>query len=208
MAYPVTFDVSQQERYDRVQVVIRLLILIVLAMLGVALGWINALLYIGIPVLAAVLISQKGPERYLAESRDNMTLWLRYILALYAYIGLLTDRLPGTELREIITFDVAPEGEPTAGGVLLRIITAIPHAIVLGILGIVAGILLLIAGIMILIQESYPAGIFDFLRGYLRWVARLFAYLGGLVEEYPPFALDTGPEAAISPPAASPEEQA
>jgi hypothetical protein len=79
----------------------------------------------------------------------------------------------------------------------VRIITAIPHAIVLAILGVVAAILAIIAAVMILVGESYPEGIFDFLRGYVRWQARVYAYLAGLVDEYPPFAFDTGSESAI-----------
>lgn len=194
MAYGVTFDIGYQPTHDRVQIALRIVIVIVLSILAGALGWIAGALYIGIPVVAAILISQKGAATYLAESEKNMTLWLRYIVGFYAYLGILTDKLPSNE-QHVVRFEVAPSGEPTVGGVLVRIITAIPHAIVLAILGIVAGILLLIAAIMVLVQESYPEGIFNFLRGYVRWHARLFAYLAGLVQEYPPFALDTGPEA-------------
>ena len=43
---------------------------------------------------------------------------------------------------------------------------------------------------MILIQETYPGGIYNYLRGVLRWQARLLAYMASLVDEYPPFALD------------------
>jgi hypothetical protein len=194
-SYGVTFDIGRQERYDRTQVAIRLLIVIVLSVLLGALGWVNGALYLGIPVLAAILISQKGAQTYFAESEQNMTLWLRYIVAFYAYLGLLTDKLPNEDPRQTLRFEVTPAGEPTAGGVLVRIITAIPHAIVLGLLGIVAVVLLVVAAVMIVVQESYPEGIFGFLRGYLRWQVRLYAYLAGLVQEYPPFALDTGEEA-------------
>lgn len=192
MAYGVTFDATHQEHYDRVQVVIRLLILIVLSILGGVFGWAYGALYLVIPVLAAIMISQKGARKYLDESEQNITLWLRYVIAFYSYMGLLTDKLPNQP--DAIRFDVTPQGEPTAGNVLLRIILAIPSAIVLGLLLVVAGVLGLIAAIMILIQESYPEGIFNFLRGCMRWEARLLAYLAGLVQEYPPFAFDTGPE--------------
>jgi hypothetical protein len=47
---------------------------------------------------------------------------------------------------------------------------------------------------MILIQEKYAEGIFGFIRGDLRWNARMYVYLAGLAQEYPPFALDTGTE--------------
>ena len=197
--YGATFNIDRQETYDRTQVAIRVLIMVVLSIIGGALGWAHGLLYLGIPVVAAVLISQKGAKTYLAESEQNITLWLRYIIAFYAYIGLLTDKLPTKDSRETVRFEVTPTGEPTAGDVLLRIILAIPHAIVLALLSIVAAVLVVIAAVMIVVGESYPAGIFGFLRGYFRWQVRVYVYLAGLVEEYPPFALDMGEESAAVP---------
>ena len=135
------------------------------------------MIWLGIPVLAAVLISQKGAEKYLAESGDNMTKWLGIIVAVYAYFGLLTDKLPMSEPRDTLRFDVHASGAPSIGQALLRIIMVIPHLIVLAFLGFVAGLLIFVAAIMILIQESYPAGIYGFLRGYMRWHARVLAYL-------------------------------
>ena len=193
-SYPVVFDIQQQESYDRVQVVIRIVVIVILSILAGVLGWFYGLLYLAIPVLAAVMIAQKGAQQYLADSENNMTSWLRWITALYAWFILLTDRLPNQDPKATMRFEVTPEGEPSAGHVLLRIILAIPHAFVLGLLGIVAGILILVAGIMILIQQKYPEGIFTFLRGYTRWNVRMYVYLAGLAQGYPPFALDTGPE--------------
>jgi len=172
-----------------------------------AFGWIMGLVYLGVPVLAAVLLSQKGPERYLAESEATMTRWLRFIVAFYAYLSLLTDRLPASEAtaREAVRFEVAPSGSPSAGNTLLRLILAIPSAFVLSLLWLVGVILLVIAAISILLNETYPSAIYDFLRGLNRWGARLLVYLASLVEQYPPFAFDSaaltelttsGPQAA------------
>jgi hypothetical protein len=197
--YGATFDIDRPERYDRTQIAIRLLILIVLSILAGSMGWIHGLLYLGLPVVAAILISQKGARQFHAESEQNVTMWLRYAIAFYAYMGLLTDKLPNEDPRQTLRFNVVPDGEPTPGNVLLRIITAIPHAIVLAILGIVAVILGIIGAISILVGETMPEGIFNFLRGYVRWEARVYAYMAGLVQEYPPFALDTGPESAAAP---------
>ena len=195
-SYGVTFDIQQPQRYDRTQIAIRILIVIVASILAAAVGWVHGALYLAIPVLAAILISQKGAQTYFAESEQNMGMWLRYVVATYAYMGLLTDKLPNEDPRQTMRFEITPSGEPTSGAVLLRIITAIPHFIVLLLLGIVAGLLTLVAAIMILVNETYPAGIYDFLRGYLRWEARVLAYLAGFVQDYPPFAFDTGSELA------------
>jgi hypothetical protein len=196
-AYPVTFDVSRPERFDRTQVAIRIMILLVLAVAGASVTWAHGLLYLALPVLAAILISQRGAPRYISESGDNVTRWLRAIVGFYAYLALLTDRLPGSGSEgDELRFDVRAGGEPTAGQALLRIILAIPHFIVLWLLGIVAAILAIIAAILILVQESYSEAIYDYLRGYVRWQARVFAYLAALVDEYPPFAFDSGSEPA------------
>ena len=202
-SYGATFDIAPPQKFDRVHIGIRVLIAIILAILGGALGWFYGAVYLAIPVAAAILISQRGAERYLAEADQNMTKWVRYLLAFYAYMGLLTDRLPNEEPKETLRFEVTTSGTPTAGSTLLRIILAIPSAFVLGLLGIVAGILMLVAAIMVLAQETYPEGIYNYLRGVMRWEARLLAYVASLVDEYPPFALDMGPEGtAPAPPSA------
>jgi uncharacterized protein DUF4389 len=199
-SYPVVFDIQQQPTYNRVHVAIRVVIIIVLGSFGYFtpfgqfFGAPFGLLYLAVPVIAAILISQKGGRRYLDESEQNMAMWLRWIAALFAYFMLLTDRLPNEDPQETLRFDVKPDAEPTAGGVLVRIILAIPHAIVLALIGIVAFILWVIALIMILVQEKYPESIFGFLRADLRWNARVYAYLAGLAQAYPPFAFDTGSE--------------
>ncbi len=197
--YPVSFNIQQPDKFDRAHVFVRLMIVILLSVLAGAFGWIAGVVYLGIPVLAAVLISQKGAERYLAEAGGSMTKWLRYIVAFYAYLALLTDKLPADDTSDYLTFEVRPSGTPTTGDAVLRIILALPSAIVLAVLWAVGAILGLVAAILILTQETYPAGIYGFLRGLMRWEARLLAYLASLVDAYPPFALDTEDEP--SPPA-------
>jgi hypothetical protein len=204
-AYPVTFDIQQQKKYDRTHVFIRIVLFVVV---GVLFSFVRPLssasgfFYLAVPVVAAILISQKGAAAYLAERENNMAKWLRWLFALSAYVSMLTDRLPNQDPKETLRLEITPAGEPSAGSVLLRIILAIPHAIVLALLGIVAGILIIIAAIMVLVQEKYPAGIFNFLRGYERWNARVYGYMAGFAQEYPPFAFDTGPEAGAPPIAA------
>lgn len=196
-AYGATFDIDRPESFNRVHVVIRILEIVVLSILASVLGWIFGVFYLIIliiPILAAVLISQKGAERYLAESPETMTKWLRYIIAFYAYLLLLTDKLPNENPVEYLRFEVSPSGTPTAGNALLRIVLAIPSALVLAILAIIGLALALFAAVMILINETYPEAIYDYLRGLVRWEARLLSYLASLVDAYPPFALDTGPE--------------
>jgi hypothetical protein len=194
--YPVTFDVVRPEKFQRPHMVIRILVLIILSILAGAIGWILGLVYLVFPVLAAIYISQKGAEQFLQQDGPRMTGWLRWVIALYTYLAILTDRFPTEKPEEIVRFEVRTTGTPTVGSALLRLIFSIPSAFVLGLLSIVGGILWIIAAIMVLVQENYPDGMYNFQRGLMRWEARLLGYHASLVDQYPPFALDMEPEAA------------
>ena len=195
-SYPVTFDVDRPEKFERPQVFLRILVAVILSILGGALGWIFGLVYLGLPVVAAIFVWQKGGEKYLAEDGPRVTGWLRWIVAFYAYLGILTDRFPTEKPEEIVQFEVQTSGTPTVGSALLRLIYSIPSALVLSILAIVSAVIWVIAAVMVLVQEDYPDGLYNFQRGILRWEARLLGYHASLVEQYPPFALDMEPEPA------------
>jgi hypothetical protein len=80
----------------------------------------------------------------------------------------------------------------TAGwtGLLLRQIAAIPHLIVLLVLGIVIVVLWIIVQWVILFIARYPRGMHDFTAGVLRWQTRVGAYTLGLNDRYPPFTFE------------------
>ena len=199
--YPVTFDVSRPEKFERPQVALRLVVLLVLSLLAGAVGWIFGIVYLVFPVLAAIFISQKGAEKFLSDDGPRMTGWLRWILALYSYLAILTDKFPSEKPEEIVRFEVTAGGSPTVGSALLRLIYSIPSAFVLALLSIVSAVIWIIAIVMILVQENYPEGMYNFQLGVMRWEARLLAYHSSLVEQYPPFSLDTGPQPQPASPA-------
>ena len=188
MPHPVSLDVERPSDFQRVQVVLRIALLIVIGWIGHPLG----LLWLGLPIVAAILVSQKGGQRYLDENGDTMTRVLNWILDVVAYLALLTDRLPESGREHPVRLQVDRSGPPTVGSTLLRILYAIPSVIVLAILSFVGAIVWLIAAIAVLVQESYPDGLWRFLLALVRWEARLLAYLASLIDEYPPFTLETG----------------
>src|SRR5215475_5674958 len=70
-----------------------------------------------------------------------------------------------------------------------RLLLAIPHFLVLYVLGIAAEVVAVIGWFAALFTGRLPAGLADFLTGWLRWSARVYAYVGLLTDQYPPFAL-------------------
>lgn len=68
-----------------------------------------------------------------------------------------------------------------------RLILAIPLAIVLYLYGIVALIAMVIAWFVIVFTASYPQGLYDFVAGYTRFLARFTAYAALLSDPYPAF---------------------
>jgi hypothetical protein len=81
----------------------------------------------------------------------------------------------------------APQSRVT---VLFRLLMAIPQLIVLSVLGIAAFVVTVIGWFGALFTGRLPVFAADFLTGYLRWLARVYAYLYMLTDVYPPFALD------------------
>ena len=73
--------------------------------------------------------------------------------------------------------------------VLVRIILALPQLVVLWVLSIAAEVVVIVCWFAALVLGRLPEGLAGFLAGYLRWAARVQAYLLLLTDDYPPFEL-------------------
>jgi hypothetical protein len=195
MSYPVSFDVERPPTFQRAHVFLRIALLVVIGWIGHPFG----LLWLGVPVVAAILVAQKGGQGYLDEDGPMLTRVFTWILAVIAYLALLTDRLP-TRDEQPVRFEVERSGSPTVGSALLRVLYSIPSLIVLAILVCVGAFVWLLAVVLVLINERYPESAWRFLSSLVRWEANLFAYLASLTDRYPPFALETD---SVSSPAPS-----
>jgi hypothetical protein len=108
--YPVVLDVERPPAFQRAHVFLRVALLVVIGWIGHPLG----LLWLGLPVVAAVLVSQKGGQRYLDETGPTVSRVLGWILAVVAYLALLTDRLPDRGEKPV-GFYVERSGSPSVG---------------------------------------------------------------------------------------------
>jgi hypothetical protein len=193
-SYASVLDIDPPERFDRPQVFLRILILFALGVLGTPLGAILGIVYLLVPLVAAMQISARGGERYLTDFAPRYAAALHYLFDGLGYLMFLTDLIPSRH-NHAVRFSVHPSGAPTVSSALWRLLFSIPEALVLMLLGIVSGMLWVVSAVLILFTGRYPAAIYGFQRGLLRAFARMLAYHASFVDRYPPFALETGSEA-------------
>ena len=137
----------------------------------------------------------------------------------YSYAALGTDRYPPFTLDHVpdypATLEIEYPDRLSRGLVLVKWwLLAIPQYLIVGILvgggsyassradhwggwwvgasGGLVGLLVFFAGVALLFTTRYPRGLFDFVLGLDRWVARVVAYVGLMTDRYPPFRLDQG----------------
>jgi hypothetical protein len=182
--YPVTFEAAYPERLSRWKTLLRI--------------------FLAIPVFifwAAVSAAEDGVilASWLAIIvRGRIPRWLfNFLVALYrwqlralGYVLLLTEAYPPFEGDYPIDFDVRYPERLTRWKVLVwKLITVIPHAIMLMFLWIGALLVTILAWFFILFTGRYPRGLFEYVAGVIRWSVRVNAYFLSLTDEYPPFNL-------------------
>jgi len=93
---------------------------------------------------------------------------------------------PGTDPARL---SIQPAARLSRGLIFVKWLLAIPHYIVLLVLGIGAYVTIIIAFFAVLITGSWPAGLRNYIVGVMRWSTRVNAYIYLLTDVYPPFSL-------------------
>lgn len=146
--------------------------------------------------LVAILIAIASWFAIVFTGRHPRALWgfstffLRWRVRALAYAMLLRDEYPpfgeGDYPAELhVARPEEPRNRLTVG---LRLLLALPHILILGPLGVAWIVASVIAWFAIVLTGSYPAGLYRFATGALRWETRVEAYLLLLRDEYPPFS--------------------
>jgi Domain of unknown function (DUF4389) len=117
---------------------------------------------------------------------------MRWRTRAVAYAMLLVDPYPPFgDAAYPASFEVVePAGPRRRLGVAFRLFLAIPQLVVLVLVMLAWWITAIIAWCAIVVTGRYPAGLYTFGVGALRWLMRVEAYMLLLVDEYPPFSLE------------------
>ena len=202
-SYPVRFQVEYPDReLNRISTAFRLVaavpIFFVLAVVsGGTWEWSNEP---GSTVAAAGGLLFFGPLLMIVFRRKYPRWWFDWNLELQrfsnraaVYLALMDDRYPSTTDHQSVDLEYDypdTERELNRWMPLVKWILAIPHFVVLAVLGIAAVVSVVVAWFVILFTGRYPRPIFDFVAGVLRWHNRVTGYAFTLVtDRYPPFSL-------------------
>ena len=187
-SYPVQFGVDYPEaERNRLTVAFRVVLAIPAVIVLCVLNTTRALLFL--PPLLLILFRNKYPRWWFDW---NLQL-LRFENRVVAYLLLLRDEYPSTDEEQSVHLDIGyPDvaGELNRGLPLVKWLLAIPHYVVLAVLGIAVTVTVVVGWFIVLFTGRLPRGLFDFTVGVLRWSNRVTGYAYILVTDvYPPFRL-------------------
>jgi hypothetical protein len=155
---------------------------------GIAIGGTGLLI---LPPLLMILFRQKYPRWWYEWNLELM----RFSNRVYLYLALMDDRYPSTDEQQSLQLDFPyPDAERDLNRwlPLVKWFLAIPHFIVLFLLGILAFFCVVLAWFAILFTGRYPRGLFSIVEGVFRWAARVTGYAFILVtDRYPPFGFES-----------------
>jgi len=123
--------------------------------------------------------------------RQFTAFYLRWRVRALSYLMLLEDQYPpfGDTAYPASLEIVDPAGPRDRLTVGFRLILAIPHLIAYFFVLLAWTLTTIVAWFVIVFTGAYPAGLYDFGVGALRWRLRVESYLLLMTDEYPPFAL-------------------
>ncbi|MDA0256834.1 MAG: DUF4389 domain-containing protein [Chloroflexi bacterium] len=187
VGYPVRFDVEYPEGVSRWMFLVRWILAIPQLFIANLLGQLAQLL--AFFAFFTVLFTRRYPKGMFTLAvgclrwQYNVYAYVLFHDAPYPPFSFDADRYPH------LAFEVPHREEFNRWLPLVKWLLAVPHYIVVFVLGAVAIPVWLFGVIALLVTGTFPRGAFDFLAGVGRWGARVNAYVYLMVDEYPPFSL-------------------
>lgn len=204
-SHPVHLEVDYPERLGRMTTLFRIVLSIpILVIAALIFGADSETTYneagevvrstggIGVSLALATALMILFRRRYPRWWFDFALELTRFGGRVFAYLALLTDRYPSTvdEQSVHVEIDYPDVRELNRWLPLVKWLLALPHYIVLAIMGALSVLAVIAAWFCILLTGRYPRSLFDFVVGTYRWLLRVGAYAFLLViDSYPPFSL-------------------
>jgi Domain of unknown function (DUF4389) len=141
------------------------------------------------PVVLMLLCRRKYPYWWFDWNLELT----RFSTRVAAYLALLDDTYPSTDDQQSVhlELDRPVDAEMSRGLPLIKWLLAVPHYIILLVLGIATFFTLIFVWFAILFTGRYPVGAFNFVVGVMRWGLRVQAYAWLLTtDRYPPFSFE------------------
>ncbi|HEY7073473.1 MAG TPA: DUF4389 domain-containing protein [Acidimicrobiales bacterium] len=192
--YPATFELDRAEKIANWRPLVAWLLIIPHAIILGVLGTVAEI--VAFIAWFVILFTGKLPD----GMAGLISLYIRYSNRVSIYSLFMREEYPPFAFETTaqdpgdypaVRTQFAPELENRNRlTVAFRLILAIPHAIVLGVLWLV-GFFAWIGGFfVVLFTGKWSAGLQEFLLGILRWSTRFYAYVLLLADEYPPFSME------------------
>ena len=192
----VSFSIDYSLKYSRLGALARLfllfmvgmlphfLVLLIYSLLSSILGFINHI----------VVISTKNSVEDFSEIIENT---IRYSLAVNTSLIGIVEEMPifagkkdiDYAMQMNITYPLAYSRLLAAlrlSGIGIFLMT-LPHILILMVIGLAIPVFWLTGIISVLATARWPHFLFDILMRYYRYMARVMAFMTGLVDKYPPF---------------------
>lgn len=185
-SYPVRLDIQYAESLSRLTFVKWILAIphyLIIYALNIVFNIISLIAFF------AILFTGAYP-RGLFDFAVNTVRWRMNLLG---YVLLIRDEYPPFSFEPglyPVTFEVDYPTNLQRFAPLYKWILAIPHFIIVAVLGIVAFVVVFIAGFAVLFTGKYPEGMYKFVVGVQRWSQRAMLYALFMTDVYPPFSLD------------------
>jgi hypothetical protein len=159
---------------------------VVLWLIGIVVGVSHLVIWI------PVLFTGTYPDWGWGLNAGYLHWWMRVTLYLYG----VTDSYPPFSMSPGtgVTIQRPPSSSRFFAipivGVVVKYVILIPHFIVLYVLGLVVAACQLAIWIPVLFTGAYPEWAFGMVSGTQLWTIRVYAYLLGLTDRYPPFGFN------------------
>jgi len=185
--YPVQYDVEYPQELSRWLIFVKWLLAIphyiILYVLNIVVGIVTLIAFL------AILFTKRYPKEFF-EFAVHYHRWNNNVTS---YFMLMRDEYPPFSWEPglypvNVEFDY-PE-ELSRWIIFVKWLLAIPHYLILILLGIGLYVVWFIAFFAILFTKKYPESLFRYSVGVLRWSLRVNAYVYLMRDEYPPFSLE------------------